>query len=116
LEAKGFFASAVDANGQPLSPSQALQSYGYEFKDGKFVQSGTPGAAANKNGQTSGDWSTAKAGAVRDNKFQMVNKGGRLVWINTKRQSLRPVVKKAGPAANAATTVQTVLDTNIGSG
>jgi len=110
LEAKGFFPS-VDGAGNPLTPAQAMQQYGYEFKDGKFVQTGTPGAAQNDKPKLG-----TRAGQVMDNKFVLVNKGGRLVWMNMKRQDKQKFVSKAGPAANAAATQESVLNLNIGSG
>lgn len=112
LEAKGFFASGVDAEGNPLTPAEALQQYGYQFKDGQFVQTGAVGGQKNDKPALG-----TVEGQVMDNKFVLIRKGNKLVWQNqNKRNAVPDVKRKKAPAANAATTPQTTLGLNVGSG
>ncbi len=113
MESSGAFSTAVDANGNKLTPAQALNAYGFEFKNGQFQQTGKP-VTTNTGGPT-------QRGQQMDNgKFvaKWSQREGKLVWKNVKDRPDEIVQTYVAPeeAANVGSTPTSVLDLNIASG
>lgn len=118
MEKNGAFSGAVDANGNAMTPYQALEAYGFTFVNGQFQQTGgtgrptggatgTPGQAGYNPSGNKGGWTL-----VRD-------KRGKLVWkLNQNRGQQRPVNVAQTPAeaANVGSEQTSVLESNLASG
>lgn len=111
LEKKGFF-PGMDAAGNPLTPSQIMNQYGYQWDGTQYVRTGQPGGSQTAN---TPNYSKPSEGMVMDNKFVAVRKGNKIVWVNMKKE--KPVsAPVAQPAANAADSPSTTVGLNVGSG
>lgn len=111
LERSGFFSNATDAEGNAMTPAQALASYGYTFQNGVFTKTGASGSASgggpgpgqagyNPSGNAGG-WTLAR------------NRYGRLVWT---RGGKHGGGGQRAVAENAAGTPSTVLDIQLQGG
>lgn len=121
MDQAGAFTNAVDANGNPMTPAQALGAYGFVFKNGQYTQTGGSGGSSGASGPVSA--ATQRANEINANQknaggWHLVrNAKGKLVWQLARKG---PDIVNAPPplpeAMNVGSTPENVLASNLASG